>query len=117
MEFPVRGSKVATLEKEKLNLPEPGIVNGERIWLGPVLAVRKSDGERGPSRSVDLDGLIVARRCIMEELHADEVDPNRVTHAGVLVVRDGKGDGPRLGDIEIRRIGRSAPGGAENVKL
>ena len=51
VELPVRGGRVPVLEGEELDLPETGVVDSERVGLGPALAVHQGDVERGPSRA------------------------------------------------------------------
>src|SRR2546426_6126346 len=117
MEFSVRVREISVLEKEELEFPEARRVNAERVSLGPVLAVREDNPECRPCCAVELDGLIVSRGRVSEELYANEVDSHRVIYAGGLVVRDGEDNRSRLGDVKRSRVARGVPSGTENIEF
>ena len=62
MQLPVSGREVVILEQKELDLPEAGVVDLEKVGLGPILAVGQQDVERRPPRAVNLDGFIISRR-------------------------------------------------------
>src|SRR2546425_5622922 len=104
VELPVRARKVAVLEEEELDFPEARVVDLERVGPGPVPAVGQGDVERGPGRAVDLDGLVVSRRGVVDDPNADEVDADRVVDARGLVARDAYDHGPGLRDVQGRWV-------------
>ena len=91
MEFPVRAREVTVLEEEEPDLPEARVVDLERVGPGPVPAVGQGDVERGPGRSVDLEGLILSRRGVVDDSNADQVAANSIRNVDELVVGDAYG--------------------------
>src|SRR5439155_4272117 len=117
MKFHVCAQEICVLEEQKLHLPEACKVNAKRIGPGPVLAVGERDRECGPSRAVDLDGLVESLGGIVDDQHANKIDADRIVHCCSLVVDDAEDDAICLVHGEVAGIGIRVPAKPEKVEL
>jgi hypothetical protein len=80
MEFPVRLRQVPVLEEKEFDLPQPDPGYRERVGTRPVRAVCEGGVEPGPGRAVQLNGLVRPCGRVLDDSHANQIDPRRVIH-------------------------------------